>query len=180
VCVHFGSSGSGWIGLRPAAGVDGAELPRCRHAGNSSEFTEFGAPRVKSSGAWVCRAQHDTRDPPGALSGPGGAQGCVRGGGGGSTQRHSPACGVSAVGIAYGLQHLAQKGQERALVLTEGSDWPEKHAGGSMSMVGGGDEAALMERTAAGVHRAPRLHGSTRGVPAEVILGSRSSGNHRR
>jgi hypothetical protein len=47
-------------------------------------------------------------------------------------------------------------------------------------MAGGGDEAALMERTAAGVLRAPGLHGSTRGVPAEVLLGSRGSGNHRR
>jgi hypothetical protein len=52
--------------------------------------------------------------------------------------------------------------------------------GGSTSMVGGGDEAALVDRTAAGVFRAPGLHGSTRGVPAEVILGSRRSGNHRR
>jgi hypothetical protein len=47
-------------------------------------------------------------------------------------------------------------------------------------MAGGGDEAALVERTAVGVLRAPGLHGSTRGVPAEVILGSRRSGNHRR
>jgi hypothetical protein len=53
-------------------------------------------------------------------------------------------------------------------------------AGGSTSMAGGGDEAALVERTAAGVLRAPRLHGSTRGVPAEVLLGSRGLGNHRR
>jgi hypothetical protein len=45
-------------------------------------------------------------------------------------------------------------------------------------MAGGGDEVALVERTAAGVLRAPGLHRSTRGVPAEVILGSRRSGNH--
>jgi hypothetical protein len=126
VGVHFGSGGSGWIGLRPAAGVAGAELPWRRRAGNSSKFTEFSAPRVKSSGAWVCRDQRDMRDPPGALSGPGGARGCVRGGGGGSARRRSPVCGVPAAGTAYGLQHLAQKGQERTLVLTEGSDWPEK------------------------------------------------------
>jgi hypothetical protein len=122
VGVRFGSGGSGWIGLRLAAGVTGAELPRRCHDGNSSEFTEFGAPRVKSSGAWVCRDQRDTRDPPGALFGPGGAQGCARGGGGGSARRCSPACGVLAAGTAYGLQHLVQKGQERALVLSVGSD----------------------------------------------------------
>jgi hypothetical protein len=53
-------------------------------------------------------------------------------------------------------------------------------AGGSTSMAGGGDEVALLERIAAGVLRAPGLHGSARGVPAEVILGSRRLGNHRR
>jgi hypothetical protein len=122
VGVRFGSGGSGWIRLRPAAGVARAELPRRRRTGNSSEFTEFGAPRVKSSGAWVCHDQRDTHDPPGALSSPNGARGCARGGGGGSARRRSPACGVPAVGTAYVLQHLVQKGQEWALVLTEGSD----------------------------------------------------------
>jgi hypothetical protein len=58
VGVRFGSGGSGWIGLRPAAGVTGAELPqRCR-TGNSSEFTEFGAPRVKLTRARVWNALH--------------------------------------------------------------------------------------------------------------------------
>jgi hypothetical protein len=33
VGVRFGSGGSGWIGLRPVAGVAGAELPRRRRAG---------------------------------------------------------------------------------------------------------------------------------------------------
>jgi hypothetical protein len=47
-------------------------------------------------------------------------------------------------------------------------------------MAGGGDEVALMERTAVGVLRAHGLHGSTRGVHAEVILALRGSGNHRR
>jgi hypothetical protein len=56
----------------------------------------------------------------------------------------------------------------------------EAAQGGSTSMAGGGDEAALVERTAAGVLQALGLHGSTRGVPAEVILGSRRLGNHRR
>jgi hypothetical protein len=46
-------------------------------------------------------------------------------------------------------------------------------------MADGGDEAALVERTTVGVLRAPGLHRSTRAVPAEVILGSRRSGNHR-
>jgi hypothetical protein len=31
-----------------------------------------------------------------------------------------------ATRMGYDLLHLAQKVQERALVLTEGSDWPEK------------------------------------------------------
>jgi hypothetical protein len=34
----------------------------------------------------------------------------------------------------------------------------------------------LAEEADAGVPRAPWLHGSTRGVPAEVLLGSRGSG----
>jgi hypothetical protein len=45
-------------------------------------------------------------------------------------RRRSPACGVPVAGTAYSLQHLAQKGQERALVLTEGSDWMEKQRRG--------------------------------------------------
>jgi hypothetical protein len=69
-------------------------------ARGSPDFTVNGAPGVKSSGAWVCRDQRDTRDPPGALSGPGGARGCARGGGGGSARRRSPACGVPAAGTA--------------------------------------------------------------------------------
>jgi hypothetical protein len=99
-------------------------------ARGSPDFTVNGASGVKSSGAWVCRDQRDTCDPPGALSGLGRARGCMRDGGGGSARRCSPACGVPAAGTAYGLQHLAQKGQERALVLTEGSDWPEKQRRG--------------------------------------------------
>jgi hypothetical protein len=38
----------------------------------------------------------------------------------------------------------------------------------------------LVEEVDAGVPLAPGLHGSTRVVPAEVLLGSRGSGNHRR
>jgi hypothetical protein len=48
-------------------------------ARGSLDFTINGALGVKSSGAWVCRDQRDTRDPPGALSGPGRARGCARG-----------------------------------------------------------------------------------------------------
>jgi hypothetical protein len=45
---------------------------------------------------------------------------------------------------------------------------------------GGGDGAALVERVDAGVPRAPGLHGSTRGVPAEVPRGSGRSRDRRR
>jgi hypothetical protein len=87
-----------------------------------------------------------------------------------------PACTVPAAAAGYDLLHPAQKGQERALVLTEGSDCPEKQrmvAGGEVRAAGMGRSG---EEAAAEVFRALGLHGSTRGVPAEVLLGSRGSG----
>jgi hypothetical protein len=120
----------GPIGTLGGGAVTMATPFRGGAARGSSDFTVNGASGVKSSGAWVCRNQCDTRDPPGALSGPSGARGCARGGRGGSARRRSPACGVPAAGTAYGLQHLAQKGQERVLVLIEGSDWSEKQRRG--------------------------------------------------
>jgi hypothetical protein len=124
----FGRPGP--IGARGSGAGTPATPFRSGAARGSPDFTVNGAPGVKSSGAWVCRDQRDTHDPLGALSGPSGARGCACGGGGGSARRCSPACGVPAAGTAYGLQHLAQKGQDRVLVLTEGSDWPEKQRRG--------------------------------------------------
>jgi hypothetical protein len=65
-------------------------------------------------------------------------------------------------------------------VLTEGSDWPEKQRRGSTAMAGGGDGAALMERVAAGVFRAPGLHGSTRSGAVKVPRGLRRMETRRR
>jgi hypothetical protein len=64
--------------------------------GVSPELIEIDAPGVKSSRAWVCRDQRDTRDPPGALAGLGGARGRGCDGGGGSVRQRSPVCGVLA------------------------------------------------------------------------------------
>jgi hypothetical protein len=95
VGVRFRSGGLGWIRLRPAAGVTGAELPRWCRAGNSSEFIENDAPGVKSTGFWAREVHHAMRDRPRAVAGLRGALGCAHNGkGGGTARRRSPACGV--------------------------------------------------------------------------------------
>jgi hypothetical protein len=58
-----------------------------------------------------------------------------------SSSGGTPVCGVPTAGAGYDLLHPAQKGQERALVLTEGSDWLEKQrrvAGSEVRAVGMG------------------------------------------
>jgi hypothetical protein len=97
----------GPIGAWGGGAVTPATPFRDSVARGSPDFTVNGALGVQSSGAWVCPDQRETRDPPGALFGNGGARGCARGGGGGSARRRSPACGVPAAETAYGLQHLA-------------------------------------------------------------------------
>jgi hypothetical protein len=62
-------------------------------------------------------------------------------------------------------------------MITEGSDWSEKQRRGSTAMAGGGDGAALVERAAAGVLRAPGLHGSTRNGAVKVPRGVKEDGN---
>jgi hypothetical protein len=88
-----------WIGpvrsdrTRPAAGGS----PEIGFRGGAPpELGEINAPGVKSNGAWVCRDQRDTRDPPKALVGLGVVRDCARGGGSGFARRSSPACGVPA------------------------------------------------------------------------------------
>jgi hypothetical protein len=58
------------------------------------ELGEINAPGVKSNGAWVCRDQRDTRDPPEALVGLGVVRDCTRGDGSGFARWSSPACGI--------------------------------------------------------------------------------------
>jgi hypothetical protein len=72
-------------------------LPEIGFRGSASlELGEIITPGVKSNGAWVCRDQRDTRDPPEALVGLGVVQDCARGGGSGFARRSSPACGIPA------------------------------------------------------------------------------------
>jgi hypothetical protein len=103
VGVRFGSGGSGWIGLRPVAGVAGAELPRRRCAGNSSEFIENDAPGVKTTGFWARELHHAMRDRPRALAGLRGALGCAHNGGGGGGNGTAALAGVRCSGLGSGL-----------------------------------------------------------------------------
>ena len=66
------------------------------------------------------------RDPPVAFTGLGEVCGVGHTGDGGSARRRL--AGASALGDAkgYRLRQKAQKGKGGALVLTEGSAWPEK------------------------------------------------------
>jgi hypothetical protein len=60
----------GPIGVGGGGAITPATPFRGGAAWGSPDFTVNGAPGVKPSGAWVCRDQRDTCDPPGALSGP--------------------------------------------------------------------------------------------------------------
>jgi hypothetical protein len=94
-----GSDGSGQLGAQGGGAVTPATKSRGGAARGSPDFTVNGAPGVKSNGAWVCRDQRDTRDPPRALAGLGGARGCARGGRGGSVRLRLLACGVPVAGM---------------------------------------------------------------------------------
>jgi hypothetical protein len=91
----------------------------------------------------------------------------------------APAAGVPVPKVRLGLRHLAQKDQGKTCYSPRtwfgrsySAGWP---AARSERWVG----VELAEEVDAGVPRAPGLHGSTRGVPAEVLLGSRGLGNYR-
>jgi hypothetical protein len=88
-----GSGRSDLTRTQPAAG----RSPDIGFRGGASpELDEIIAPGVKSNGAWVCRDQRDTRDPPEELVGLGVVRDCARGGGSRFARRSSPACGVPA------------------------------------------------------------------------------------
>jgi hypothetical protein len=123
--------------------------------GASPECTELGAPGRDSNGDWVREDHRIMRSQPGATSRSGKAQGGESCGGSRSARQRSPACGVPAAGAGYGLRHLAQKGQERVLVLTEGSNWPEKQR-----RVAGGEVRAAGRRGACGGGRCRASPGS--------------------
>jgi hypothetical protein len=93
-----GSDGSGRLGARGGGAGQRRPVSASARGSGSPDFTVNGAPGVKLSGAWVCHDQRDTRNPPGALAGLGGARGCAHSGEGGSARRRSPACGVPAAG----------------------------------------------------------------------------------
>jgi hypothetical protein len=85
--VHFGSGGSGWIVLRPAAGVARDDAPAVASAQGSPELIENDAPGIKSTRAWVWNGLRDMRNPPRALVGLGEVRGHGCNGGSGSARR---------------------------------------------------------------------------------------------
>jgi hypothetical protein len=89
-------SGSDRSDLTERGRRQGGSLEIGFRGGAPSELGEINAPGVKSNGAWVCRDQRDTRDPPEALVGLGVVQDCARSGGSGFARRSSPACSVPA------------------------------------------------------------------------------------
>jgi hypothetical protein len=92
VGVQFGSGGSGWIGLQPAAGVAGDDAPAAASARGSLELFENDASGIKSTQAWVWNGLRDMRNAPRALVGLGEVRGHGCDGGGGFARRSSPAC----------------------------------------------------------------------------------------
>ena len=78
-------------------------------------MAEFGPPGVKSTRAWVEHDQCGMGNPPGVLARLGATRATVAAYPGiGNT----PTCGVRAPKGRYGLQHLAQKGEEVGVWLT--------------------------------------------------------------
>ena len=65
------------LAARAAAKLAGILLPRRRVGKISPEFTNLGAPGVKSTRAWVWDAHHAMRDRPRATARVGGVQGGV-------------------------------------------------------------------------------------------------------
>jgi hypothetical protein len=66
-----GSDDSGRLGARGGGAGHRRPVSLAARGLGSPDFTVNGAPGVKSSSAWLCRDQRDTRNPPGALTGSG-------------------------------------------------------------------------------------------------------------
>jgi hypothetical protein len=168
------------LGARDGGAGHRRWFPAAARGSGSPDFAKSGTPVVKSGGAWVCRDQRDTRDAPGTLASLGGARGRGCDSGGGSVRRRSPVCGIPALGTGQSLRHLAQKDQGDVLKLTEGlvrAGWPCRGVGDiDWRWRGGG---ACGEGSDARRLRASDHHGSTRGVPAEMLRGSRRLGSYR-
>jgi hypothetical protein len=120
------------------------------------------------------RARYKGKPRKGASGTAGGSprRGCSAGGDG------APAAGVPVPRVRHGLRHLAQKEQERALMLTEGSG----RAGGPCRGVGNVDRRRRCgEARGQGRRRASPAsgsHGSTQDGPAEVLPRSGRTETH--
>jgi len=114
VSVRDGSCGSGRgnAGRRrdvPAANSRGGAAP---------EKAESGLPEADSGRSWALEHARGTSKPLGHSSGRCGVWGGARGGGRGSAQQSSPACGAPASTEGYGLRICMKKVRGNGLVLT--------------------------------------------------------------
>jgi hypothetical protein len=75
--------------------------------GSSPELGDLGAPRVKTTRAWVWEVQRSMRDPPGAKAGLGEGSGGAHDDGGGSARRRIAGVRVPATRASLGPRHLA-------------------------------------------------------------------------
>ena len=91
------------------AAAEGRRRPSSAAAlrGDSPDLAKLCRPGVKSTRIWVWDGLRAMRSPPGAFAGLGKVLGGVRTGGGRSVRRRSPARGVQAAGVRYGLKKLA-------------------------------------------------------------------------
>jgi hypothetical protein len=131
-----GSDGSGRLGARGGGAGHRRLVSVAVRGSGSPNFAKSDAPVAKSSGSWVWDGLRDLHNPPRALAGLGVLEACTRSGRGGSVQWRSPARGVKS---ELWSTTLSAKGQERAVVLTEGSTWLEKQrrvAGGVVRAAG--------------------------------------------
>jgi hypothetical protein len=93
-------------------------------------------------------------------------------------RRSAGVCGPAAR-VGYGLPDLAQQEEQDHVVLTEGSDQPERQrrvVGGEVRAAGTGGARGGFD---AGRLRASDPHGSARSAPAEVPQGLRGSEGYR-
>ena len=121
--------------------------------GARPELFELGVSGVNRAGVWVGKGLRDMRSPLEAFAGLGEVRGGVCYDGDGPTRRGSPARGVQAAGVRYGLKQLAYKHGGDLGVLTEAWNGRGPDAAGLAARSGGVAWTGVRGGVAAGALR---------------------------